>query len=226
MSVFMSIAAVLAVLTVVMGCLYVVRSSGATALTSLFVALFVLANILSNKLIVFCGVVVPAGVIVFSATFLMTDLLSEVYGKNAALRAVWTGLAAQVVLLVTVWLAIRWPAPEFWQGQEAYAGTLGNTWRLVLASVAAYVVSQHHDVWAFHFLKAKTGDRHLWLRNNASTMVSQLLDSAVFTTIAFAGHAPVLQIMLGQLVAKFIIAVLDTPFIYLGRWMYADTQRA
>jgi hypothetical protein len=85
----------------------------------------------------------------------------------------------------------------------------------MVASLTAYLFSQYHDVWAFHFWKRVTTERFLWLRNNASTIVSQLLDSVVFITIAFYGSLPVMPLIFGQWVVKVGIALLDTPFVYL-----------
>jgi uncharacterized integral membrane protein (TIGR00697 family) len=85
----------------------------------------------------------------------------------------------------------------------------------MIASLTAYLFSQYHDVWAFHFWRGVTGERFLWLRNNASTIVSQLLDSVVFITVAFYGVMPLMPLILGQWVVKVGIAVLDTPLVYL-----------
>jgi uncharacterized integral membrane protein (TIGR00697 family) len=92
--------------------------------------------------------------------------------------------------------------------------------RVVIASLVAYLVSQHHDIWAFAFWKQKTSGRYLWLRNNASTFVSQLADSVVFTLIAFLGvfeTGILIQIIATTYVLKLIVAVIDTPFLYLSR---------
>jgi len=92
--------------------------------------------------------------------------------------------------------------------------------RIAFASLVAYVASQNHDVWAYHFWKRKTNGRFLWLRNNASTMVSQLIDSVVFCVIAFWGAFPFavfLQILATTYLFKWLVALFDTPFIYLGR---------
>ena len=95
--------------------------------------------------------------------------------------------------------------------------------RIVLASLAAYLVSQMHDVWAFHFWRERTKGRHLWLRNNASTFVSQLLDSIIFCSIAFAGVFPWniwWEVLLTTIILKIFVALMDTPFIYLARRMH------
>ncbi|MEZ5325796.1 MAG: queuosine precursor transporter [Verrucomicrobiales bacterium] len=174
-------------------------------------------------LLVFFDFVVPGGVVLFSVTFFLTDLLSEFHGEKAARKAVWLGFLAQLLIIPAVWATIRWPHPDFWQGQEAFAATLGNTWRIALASMIAYLVSQHHDVWAYQFWKRKTGGKHLWLRNNLSTIVSQSLDSVIFVTIAFSGLVPIWPIIAGQLVAKIAIALFDTPFMYLARAIWPNS---
>ena len=110
------------------------------------------------------------------------------------------------------------PGAAIWEGGAAYEAVFGMVPRVVLASMLAYLVSQHHDVVAFHFWRRVTGGRYLWLRNNASTLVSQALDSAIFITVAFWGLLPpavVWNLMLTQFLIKIGIAVLDTPFCYL-----------
>ena len=100
--------------------------------------------------------------------------------------------------------------------QSAYEALLGPNRRIVLASLLAYLCSQKHDVWAFHFWKALTGGRHKWLRNNLSTMTSQLIDTVIFVGIAFWGVVPNLgEMILAQYVLKLLIALVDTPLFYV-----------
>lgn len=112
-------------------------------------------------------------------------------------------------------IAIALPAAPFWQNQDAFVSVVGSTSRIIVASLAAYLVSQYHDVWLFHLLKRKTGGKHLWLRNNASTAVSQLIDSVIFIVIAFYGVMPVWPLIFGQWIVKMAIALIDTPLVYL-----------
>jgi len=110
------------------------------------------------------------------------------------------------------------PPASFWPNQTAYDAIFGFVPRLVLASMIAYLVSQHHDVASFQFWRRKTGGKYLWLRNNASTMVSQALDTGIFITIAFWGTVPgdvLLNMLLTQYLIKLAIAAADTPFCYL-----------
>lgn len=177
--------------------------------------LIVLANILATKIVSFGPITISAGVIVFSMTFLLTDIISEKYGKKYATRAVWFGLFANILLIISLWIALNWPASSIaLEMGEKFNQVMSLAPRIVLASLLAYVASQHNDVWAFHFWKKVTNGKHLWLRNNASTFVSQLIDSTIFGIVGFYGVIPIIPLILGQWIVKLIIASLDTPFIY------------
>jgi uncharacterized integral membrane protein (TIGR00697 family) len=190
-----------------------------TGLTiGIFVGLVVMAQILANKIVLFGTFTLPAGVIVYATSFLVTDILCEFYGKKKALEAVWGGFLASILLVLAVKVAIAWPPAPFWTGQEAFQSTLQLTERIVLGSLVAYVISQNWDVRVFHKLKEMTGGRHLWLRNNVSTITSQALDTVIFITIAFYGVLPVVPLIVGQYIVKLLIAALDTPFIYGVHW--------
>lgn len=183
--------------------------------------LVIAAAVMANKIVVFGPFAVPAGIIVASATFLMTDILSEFWDKNMASKAVWVGFFCLIAFSLALQTAVYWPAPLFGlEKAEMFNTLLGQTPRIAIASIAAYLLSQHHDVWAFHFWKNLTQGRHLWLRNTASTVISQLIDSAIFITIAFYGVMPVGQMIFDMWIVKVIIALIDTPFIYLGRWIF------
>ena len=187
---------------------------------AIMAALVVIADVLANKLVIFMGFTVPAGVIVASATFLMTDILSEKWGKKISRRAVMVGLYAKILLLLSLSIAIFWPAPSFaMERAEMFGKVLGMTPRITIASIVAYFISQNHDVWSYHFWMKKTDGKYLWLRNNASTMVSQLIDSFVFVFIAFYGVMPVWTMTLHLWLVKLVIAVVDTPFIYAVTWV-------
>lgn len=186
-------------------------------LQSLFIAALVVSNIIAAKVVVLWGLVVPAAVIVYPFTFLVTDIIGELYGKQEANRTVWYGFLASVFAMVIIYAGLLLPAAPFMaEKQRAYEVLLGPNRRIVLASLVAYVCSQQHDVWAFHFLRRLTGGRFKWLRNNVSTMVSQLVDTVIFISLAFWGTVPDLEKMiLGQYLIKVLIAVLDTPIFYL-----------
>ena len=188
-------------------------------LSATFVAAMIAANVVSGKIVMLGGLIVPAGVLAYSITFAVTDIVCEIWGKERTQVIVRAGFAVQVLVWLLITLAIHLPAAPFWQQQAAYAGVLGATNRIIAASLIAYAVSQTFDVWLFNRIKLATGGRHLWLRNNLGTAASQTLDTALFITIAFGGTMNILPLIGGQLVVKWIIALADTPFVYGGVWL-------
>jgi hypothetical protein len=211
---------IIAVLLITSLVAVIAKKHGVEYLVGIFVALVVISNILANKLVVFINWVVPAGLIAYSITFFITDIINEFYSKNQAKKTVMIGFLANILLVVLVFIAIKWQPASFWNNQEAFVLTLGNTWRIVLGSLTAYIVSQNHDVWSFNLWKKITKGKYLWLRNNASTIVSQLIDTVIFVFIAFYGLFPLMPTIIGLFIVKVIIALLDTPFIYFVRWIY------
>lgn len=187
---------------------------------AIMAALVVIAAVLANKLIQIGPFVVPGGVIVASATFLITDILCERWSRIEAQKAVWIGFYALFLFVLSLEAILYWPGPAFALDKaKSFHEVLGLTPRILLGSVLAYLVSQNHDVWAYEFWKRKTEGRHLWLRNNASTIVSQGLDSAIFITVSFYGVFPIGPMILDLWLIKIVIALLDTPFIYFVRWV-------
>jgi hypothetical protein len=195
-----------------------------TLLVGLFVGGLVIAAVVSGKIVDFFGLYVPAGVLAYSVTFAVSDIISEIWGKDRATQVVRCGFVALGAAMVLSSLALNWPSAPFWNDQDAFAVVFGVTPRIVLASLVAYAISQTHDVWLFHLLRTSTRGKHLWLRNNLSTGLSQLIDSTVFVSLAFYGIMPVVPIILGQWAAKMVIAVCDTPFVYLGVSILRDRR--
>lgn len=185
-------------------------------LVSIFVGALVISSVLASKIISIFGLFVPAGVLAYCITFVVTDVISEIWGKERANRVVFSGFITLLATFLLIRLALTWKAAPFWREQEAFSTILGSTSRIIIASFIAYLASQYHDVWSFHIWRKMTGERHLWLRNTASTVVSQFIDTLIFITIAFYGTMPVLPLMKGQYFIKVLIALLDTPFVYLA----------
>jgi uncharacterized integral membrane protein (TIGR00697 family) len=200
-----------------------------TTLTLLFGCSIVVANITAAKLAfipipILGETPVPAGFIAFGVAFLASDLLTEYYGEDYAASVVNATVITLVVAYVLVWVAIALPTAPFYDGQ-AYQSVLGGSAAVVAASVVTLALSQRFDVWLFARLKAATDGQHRWLRNCASTFSSQVIDTVVFITLAFAvfpalqggdvlwGTALVTTIV-GQYIAKLAVAALDTPLFY------------
>lgn len=185
-------------------------------LQSLFISGLVVSNIIAAKVIVIWKLMVPAAIIVYPFTFLLTDIIGELYGKEEGNRTVWYGFIASIFAMVIIYAGMLLPAASFMEKQQAaYKTLLGPNRRIVVASLLAYLCSQKHDVWAFHFWKKVTKGRHRWLRNNVSTMTSQLVDTVIFIGLAFWGTVPhVGKMILGQYIVKVLIALMDTPLFY------------
>lgn len=189
-------------------------------LVAIFVGGLVIASVLATKIIDVAGLYVPAGILAYSLTFIATDVISEIWGKRLAGVAVFGGFIALLMVSLLIQLALLWPPAPFWENEAAFGSILGSTFRVIMASMVAYLVSQYHDVWMFHILKKAARGRFLWLRNNISTMISQFIDSFLFITIAFYGVMPIWPLILGQWVIKMAIAILDTPIVYLLVWRF------
>ncbi|SDB18077.1 hypothetical protein SAMN05660653_00872 [Desulfonatronum thiosulfatophilum] len=199
--------------------LVVFRWFGKPGLFALIVFNLILCNVQVLKTIELFGLTTTLGNILYASVFFATDLLNEHYGKEEAKKAVMLGFFSLILAMAYMQIALVFiPSPtDFAQPHlEAIFGVLP---RIVLASMVAYLISQWHDIWAFQFWKNRTAGKHLWLRNNASTLVSQLLDTLIFCSIAFIGIFPMdvwIQIVLSTYLIKLLVAFLDTPFIYLA----------
>jgi len=203
---------------------------GKNWLYALIAVNYVLANIFVTKTITLFGFEATGGNVLYGAIFLSTDILSEYYGREAARKGVFIGLGATLFYLVMSQFMIAYDAsPNDWGASAGMDAIFSFAPGIVLASVIAYLVSQLHDVWAFHFWKTKFEGKLLWLRNNLSTASSQLIDSLTFAFLAFAVFprlmldpenvlpmSVVWQIVITTYVLKLIVAAIDTPFIYFS----------
>ena len=158
------------------------------AVAGFFVTALVVSNIIAVKLVEVSGQVFPAGLVIFPLAYLLGDVLTEVYGFRAARAVIWLGFACNLVALGAIQAAIHLPAAGFWSdNQAAYQTTLGTTWRIFLASLAAYLVGEFANATILARMKVATRGRWLWSRTIGSTIVGEGLDSLIFVTIAFAG---------------------------------------
>ena len=193
-------------------------------LLGFFIVSLVLANTLGTKITTLLGVRVSVGIFFIPLMFLITDIVAEVHGKKKAQEFVLISIAVMLFTLIMAYFAIQLPANSTWGNQEAFASVFGSSLRMIVASIIAFIFSQFHDVWAFHFLKKKTKGKYLWLRNNVSTSISQLIDTVLFMFIAFYNLTPkftvpfIISLILPYWLFKILFALIDTPFIYAGVW--------
>src|SRR5690625_1413193 len=192
-------------------------------ISMIFVSGLLLSNIMGQKIISVFGLALTVGIFAYPITFLMTDTVTEVWGRKVAQQVVLGGFIANLIMVIGLYLSTL---PEAIADQyplnAEYAMILAGVPRITLASLTSYLFSQYIDVNLFSYLKKETNGKQLWLRNNGSTMTSQLIDSILFITVAFVGVMPIssiLTMILAQYVVKVIFALADTPFIYpLVRW--------
>jgi len=183
-------------------------------------AAVILANLQVMKTVQIFGLVTALGNVIYSSIFLVTDILNENYTKKDAQKAVWIGFFVLISSAILMQMTIHF-IPD---SSDTLGDSLYNIFkfypRIVAASLVAYFVSQSHDVWFFAKLKKKQKKKNLWLRNNLSTITSQLIDNTLFTLIAFVGEKPweiIVQIFITSYILKVIIASCDTPFVYWAR---------
>ena len=203
-------------------------------LAGIFLVSLVVANLITAKLFVLAGVVLTVGIIPYPVTFLCTDLISEVYGKKRANAVVWVGLILSLYTLVILQLGRVAEPFEGLNRQGAYETMFGSGARAIVASMVAYLFAQLIDVRLFHFWKRLTDGKHLWLRNNGSTLLSQAVDTVLVVVILFYGAMPndqLIDLMLASYAFKVVIALIDTPLFYfgeryLGPIVFPDRPRA
>ncbi|TYL36890.1 integral membrane-like protein [Natronococcus pandeyae] len=206
------------------------------SLIGLFVAALVTAQLTASKVLAFdlpvsipitgAELVLPGAALAYALTFLASDCYTELYGRRAAQIVVNVAFVLNFVVLALVWSTIAAPAAEASVDPDAFETALGASTNVVLGSLLAYLVSQNWDVWIFHRIRDWTGRERLWLRNIVSTGTSQVIDTVIFVSVAFA-IAPailgvgvtlpleaLLALIVGQYLLKLAIAVLDTPVVY------------
>ena len=181
------------------------------------------------------GMEMTLGNILFASTFLVTDILSELYGKKAAKTAVFLGIATSVlfIFISQSWMLYQPNENDF--ASPAIRTVFSNTPRLMAVGIGVYVIVQLFDVWAYHkwwtFTKNKFGDskKFLWLRNNGSTMVSQLLNTILFTWGAFLGTyntSTLISVAMSSYVIFVATSIADTPFVYLARYLHGRKKKS
>jgi uncharacterized integral membrane protein (TIGR00697 family) len=184
---------------------------------ALFVTCLLTANTIATKLITVGGVVLTAGIVVFPLSYVLGDILTEVWGYAACRRVIWLGFACNALMVLAIWLGGALPAAAFWRGQGAYEEILGHTPRILAASFAAYLVGEFANAFVLAKLKILTRGRWLWTRTIGSTVVGQALDTAVFVTLAFWGVVPgpaLAGIVAGQWAVKVAYEAAATPLTY------------
>jgi hypothetical protein len=195
---------------------------------TLFVTCLLTANTIATKLIAVGGMVLTAGIVIFPLSYVLGDVLTEVWGYGAARRVIWLGFAANALMVAAIWLGGAIPAAPFWTGQAAYDEILGHTPRILGASFVAYLAGEFTNSFVLAKMKILTRGRWLWTRTIGSTVIGQALDTAVFVTLAFAGTVPggvLAGIMVAQWAVKVAYEAAATPLTYAAVAYLKSSER-
>jgi queuosine precursor transporter len=186
-------------------------------ITAVFVTVLILSNITSAKIASLGWLSFDGGTILFPLAYIFGDILTEVYGYVKARRVIWIGFAMNVLMVATFWVIGNLPEDPMWGLQASWDNVLGVVWRIVLASLVAYLVGEFANSYLLAKIKIKTKGKKLWLRTIGSTVVGQFLDTTIFLLIAFAGILPwrlIGIIWLTNYVFKILVEILLLPITY------------
>lgn len=188
-------------------------------LVALFVTCLITANIIIAKQISIGSIILPAAIIIFPLSYIIGDVLTEVYGYQQARRVIWLGFLCNAITVLAIWIGGILPAAPVFEAQGAYEQILGSTPRFLLASFVAYLAGEFTNSFVLAKMKVLTKGRWLWTRTVGSTLVGQGVDTVVVLTIGFAGVLPlsVLGIMiLGHWLVKTLYEIVATPLTYIA----------
>lgn len=195
-----------------------------TIVSTLFVMLLIISNLLATKMILVLGFVLPTAVIVYPFCFMVGDVLTEVWGFKTAKKVIWLGFFMNLLLIIFTNIAIPLTYPEFWKGQEHFQFIFGAIPRIVLASFIGYLAGELSNSWSLELIKKITKGKWLFIRTIGSSVVGQVFDTVLFITIAFYGTMPN-EILITMIIAQYIFKVsceafVGTPLAYgLVKWV-------
>ena len=198
------------------------RDVGLIALVSIFISSLITSTLIGSKLFVLGPFTLSAGILVFPFTFLSLDVIADCYGRATANATIKVSIVIQLFALFFVWLGGWLPPSPLRHLGGAYQKMFSLAPRMVLASIAAFFISQLFDVSVFLSVKEKTKGQQLWLRTNIATLISQAIDTTVFSIVFLGGVIPAYEILKAGLMvycAKILLGLINTPFVYLGRFL-------
>lgn len=186
-------------------------------ITALFVAVLLISNVTSTKIVALGPLTFDGGTILFPLSYIFGDILTEVYGYARSRKVIWIGFAAALLMSITFIIVGALPPAADWQNQDAYNQILGLTPRIVIASLIAYFAGEFSNSFTLAKLKLMTEGRQLWLRTISSTLIGQIVDTALFILIAFTGIVPtslLWTLILSNYLFKCGVEILFTPITY------------
>jgi len=187
-------------------------------IVAIFITCLITANIVAVKLVDIGGMIVPAGIVIFPISYIVGDVLTEIYGYRRARRVIWLGFFCNLLAVIAIIIGQALPPAGFWDAQAAYARILGYTPRLLVASFIAFLIGEFANSYVLSRMKVATKGRWLWMRTISSTIIGEGLDSVIFIFIAFWGTSPenaLLSAMVTQWLFKVAYETIVTPLTYV-----------
>lgn len=183
----------------------------------IFISCILISNILASKIISIFGFSMTGGVLVFPITYILGDVITEVYGFKNSKKVIIYGFICNLLMVILFAIAMRLPYPEYWQNQEAFVAILSNTPRLLLASFIGYLLGGLSNAFIMEYIKNNSKIKYLWFRTILSTIIGEGLDTFVFLMIGFYGTMKtgnLMSMILFQSFAKILYEVILTPLTY------------
>lgn len=210
-----------------LGSWYAKKFNKPDLLIALYVTFVLSAQILAVKIsefnLGFKTFFVPSGILVFSITYLLTDIVNEKFGRRETQKMILIAFITQVAMVFFFWLGVKFPPAPFWPRQDVWQEIFGLVPRITLASWVAFLVSENFDAFVFSWFKKITHGRHLWMRNVFSSLPALALDAVIFVSLAFLGIMPIGPLILGQVAVKWLVGLINIPFMYLNKRLLGDS---
>jgi queuosine precursor transporter len=187
-------------------------------LLGLFVAILLISNLASTKILTIWKFTFDGGTILFPLSYIFGDVLTEVYGYQKSRKVIWVGFVSALLMSLVLWIVQLLPPAEGWTNQAAYESIIGFIPRIVIASLIAYFAGEFSNSFLLSKIKIKTNGKHLWVRTIGSTLVGELIDTTIFCTIAFYDVLPkdvFIYVMISNYIFKCSIEIIFTPVTYL-----------
>lgn len=184
---------------------------------SVSITSILISNVTSIKVIKLGSIMLPASALLFPITYILGDVIAEVYGFKKAKLVILIGFLCNAFMVLYFQIAIKLPPSDTWTLQECFSSVLSTTPRMFIASLCAYLFGSLSNAYIMQLLKKITRGKYLWVRTIGSTIVGEFLDTIIFSSIAFAGNMPfdvLLTMMVCQFLWKVLYEIISTPFTY------------
>jgi queuosine precursor transporter len=203
------------------GAWYARKYNRPDGIIGLYVTFVLISNLIAFKIsefnFGFTTLYATAASIIFPVTFLLTDVVNEKFGRKETQRMIFIAFIAQIATAIFILISIYMKPAPFWPNQEIFSTVFGFAPRIMIASWIAFLISENADAYIFSWFKKLTQGRHLWSRNVFSSIPAMALDTLIFVIIGFYGIQPLVPLIIGVLVIKWVVGIIDIPFMYLNR---------